>query len=198
MSTEPQDDLAYIRQVMEQTRRYTRLSGNHLIVWGLLVSIGLACDGYGVLSGTRLPLGEIWLALIALGWGYSFWNGRREARRAPVTGYAAHVVGRLWIACGAAMTTTFLVGGWTGAVDGAASGGLCALFIGLGVFMTGVLGGMAWFRNLAFGWWAGAIGMFVWHGTAAIWLSLALLIGLLVIPGIALNLQARRSGDAAR
>ncbi len=193
MSTDPREDLAYIRQVMEQTRRYTQLSGNYLIAWGVLVSIGLACNGVVEQTGTRLPLAAIWLGLIALGWGYSFWNNRREARRAPVSGYAAHVVSRLWIACGAAMTTAFLVGGWSGALAGAASGGLSALFIGIGVFMTGVLGGMAWFRNLAFGWWAGAIGMFLWHGTAALWLSLALLIALLVVPGIILNRQARQA-----
>lgn len=193
MSIDPHADLAYIRQVMEQTRRYTQLSGNHLIAWGLLVSLGLVCNGIVEQTGTQLPLSEIWLTLIALGWAYSFWNGRREARRGPVTGYAAHVVGRLWIACGVAMTTAFLVGGWSGAVDRAGSGGLCALFIGIGVFMTGVLGGMGWFRNLAFGWWAGAIAMFLWHGTDAVWISLALLVALLVIPGIVLNRQARQA-----
>jgi hypothetical protein len=54
-----------------------------------------------------------------------------------------------------------------------------------------VLNGMAWFRNLALGWWAGAVAMFVWHDAASVWISILLFAALLVAPGVALTLQAR-------
>jgi hypothetical protein len=175
---------------MEQTRRFTQVSGDHLIAWGLLVGLGLICDG-AVTLGAHLPLSGIWIGLIVVGWFYSFWQGRRAARRQPVAGYAARIISQLWIACGVAMTTAFVVGQWTGAVAGDSSPGLSALFIGIGVFMTGVLSGLNWFRNLAFGWWAGAVTLFIWHGSAALWILAGLFILLLSVPGLILNLQAR-------
>ncbi|HEY1772092.1 MAG TPA: hypothetical protein VGH91_02740 [Gammaproteobacteria bacterium] len=190
MIPDPHDDLAYIRQVMEQTRRFTQVSGNHLIAWGLLIGAGLVCDGVAS-SGTPLPLSGIWVGLIVLGWIYSLWQGQREARRTAVAGYATRLIGQLWIACGVAMTTAFVLGGWSGAVTGDSTPGLSALFIGIGVFMTGVLSGLNWFRNLALGWWAGAVMLFVWHGTVALWILAALFILLLSVPGLILNLQAR-------
>lgn len=198
MTPDPQDDLAYIRQVMEQTHRLTLMSGNYLIAWGVLISLGLACSGTVALTGAHLPLSAIWIGLVASGWACSFWLGRREARYLPVAGYATRLISWLWIACGAAMTTAFLIGGWTGAVPDTASGGLSALFIGIAVFMTGMLSGMHWFRNLAVGWWAGAVAMFIWHGQASIWLCAGLFIALLVVPGAVLNIQAQALRKSVR
>lgn len=189
MIPDPQDDLAYIRQVMEQTRRFTQVSGDHLIAWGLLIGLGLVCDA-AVKLGAPLPLTGIWIGLIAVGWAYSFWQGRRAARRQAVAGYAARLVSQLWIACGVAMTTAFLVGGWTGAVAGESTPGLSALFIGIGVLMTGSLSGLNWFRNLALGWWGGAVILFIWHGDTALWILAALFVLLLAVPGLVLNRQA--------
>jgi hypothetical protein len=190
MTPDPQDDLAYIRQIMEQTRRFTQVSGNHLIAWGLLSAVGLICDG-AVAAGMHLPLSGIWIGLIVLGWIFSLWQGRREARHTVVAGYATRLISQLWIACGVAMTTAFVLGGWTGVVSGDSTPGLSALFIGIGVFMTGVLSGLNWFRNLALGWWAGAAMLFVWHGSVALWILAVLFILLLSVPGLILNLQGR-------
>ena len=191
MRSDPQQDLAYIRQVMEQTRRFTVISGSYMIVWGLLISAGLGFDLWELHTGARIPDGDIWLGLIVAGWLLTFWLQRREARYEPVASYASRLIGQIWLACGVAMTVAFTVGAMTGAVPGSSDGGLMALFVGIGVFMTGVLTGMAWFRNLALGWLTASIAMFVWHGQAAMWISLGLLLGLFVVPGVILNLQAK-------
>jgi len=191
MAQDPQNDLAYIRQVMEQTRRFTMVSGNYFIVWGLIISVGLVCTNVIAMTSIRLPLIAIWIALITVGWVLSFWLGYRKVRYEPVTTYAVRLISSLWVACGIAMTTAFLMGPWVGAVPYFSIGGLSALFIGIGIFMTGILNGMHWFRNLAIGWWIGAVVMFVWHGLATLWISAGLLIVLMVIPGFILNKQAQ-------
>lgn len=134
----------------------------------------------------------MWIALIAAGWLFSLWLYRRESRYAPVAGYAKRMNGYIWLACGSAMTTAFILGGITGAVPDSAVGGLSALFLGIGTFMTGVLTDMKWFRNLSIGWWLGAVAMFIWSGTASVWISAVLMLLLFVAPGIVLNRQARQ------
>lgn len=187
MNANPQADLAYIRQVMEETRRFTVVSGTYMIVWGVLVSLGLGFDLFELDTGLRLPDGYVWGGLMAAGWAITIWLSRREARHEPVAGYASRLIGQIWIACGLAMTTAFTVGSATQALPPSADGGLMALFVGIGVFMTGILTDMRWFRNLAIGWWLGAIAMFVWHGSVAMWISLGLLLALFALPGVVLN-----------
>lgn len=191
MTNDPHSDLTFIRQVIEQTRRFTLVSGDYFILWGLLIGLGLVCTAIVVMNSMRVSIGGIWIAFIAFGWIYSFWLGRRKARYEPVASYAARLIGYLWIACGVAMTTAFLFGQWVGVVPYTSIGGLSALFTGIGVFMTGVLNGMNWFRNLAIVWWIGALAMFYWHGIASLRISAGLLLALFVIPGIILNRQAR-------
>lgn len=191
MRSDPQEDLAYIRQVMEQTRRFTLVSGSYMIVWGVLISLGLVCDLWQLQTGRRLPDGLIWLGLIAVGWAATFWLKRRESRYEPVASYAGRLIGLIWLACGVAMTTAFTIGTMTGAIPGSADGGLMALFCGIGVLMTGVLTDMRWFRNLALAWWLGAVAMLVWHGVPAMWISIVLLLGLFALPGVILNRQSR-------
>jgi hypothetical protein len=191
MTPDPQDDLAYIRQVMEQTRRFTLVSGSYFIVWGLLIILGLVSTGITLQTAIHLPLSGIWIGLMSLGWVCTFWLSRRESRYEPIASYATYLITCIWTACGVAMTTAFMLGQWVGVIPGPATGGLSALFIGIGVFMTGVLSGMQWLRNLSFGWWAGAVVMFIWHGPVSIWISTGLLLGLLVVPGLVLNRQAQ-------
>jgi hypothetical protein len=198
MTQDPENDLAYIRQVMEQTRQFTLVSGDYFIVWGVLISLGLICSSLVIVTSIGLPIIGLWITLIALGWVLSLWLGYRKARYEPVTSYAVRLISSLWVVCGIAMTTAFLLGPWAGAVPYISIGGLSALFIGIGIFMTGILNGMNWFRNLAIGWWIGALVMFVWHGFATLWISAGLLIVLMVIPGIILNQQARSIRKSAQ
>ncbi len=191
MVQDVQSDLAYIRQMMEQTRRYTAMRGNFLIAWGALLTIGFVATILVVSQQVRLPINTIWIVLVAVGWVYCVWYGRWTGRLEPTRSYTTRLTTSLWIACGAAMTTAFFVGPWSAAFRYTAVGGLMALFLGIAVFMTGMLGAMNWFRNLAFAWWLGAIAMFIWHGQASLWISAGLSLALLLVPGVVLNLQAR-------
>ena len=191
MQPDPQQDLAYIRQLMEQTRRFTVVSGSYMIVWGVLISLGLITELWELQTGVRFQDGYVWLVLISLGWIGTFWLQRREARYEPVASYAARLIAQIWLVCGVAMTTAFTLGPLTGALPGSADGALMALFVGIGVFMTGVLTDLRWFRNSAAGWWLGAVAMLFWHGIAALCISIVLLLALLALPGYVLNLQAK-------
>lgn len=192
MTHDPQQDLAYIRQVMEQTRRYTLIKGDYFIVWGLLICLWLSSNAIALLMHRSLPVFELLALVIIVGWAHTLWANRQATRYEPVAGYAGRMVGLTWAACGICMMLVIFVGIPFGGVNPASLGGIMAVFMGLGVFMTGVLSGMTWFRNLGLGWWAGAVALFTVHGIVGLWIGPVLLLVLFMAPGVVLNLQARR------
>lgn len=198
-TTDAKDDLAYIRGVMHQTQRFTIMSGDHFILWGVLIGTGLLCNWWLAGSTHENWLGPVWL-VISLGGGFvSFWLGRREYRRAPVASWAGRLIGNVWLACGMGYVLLLLLGIAGGVVPAYASAGIAAAITGIGVYLTGVLANLGWFRNTAWLWWLAGAAMIVKPGAYTLPLFVGLLLLLYVVPGIILSRQYRRSlrGDAA-
>lgn len=193
MTTEnARNDLAYIREVMSQTRRFTAMSGNQLILWGLL--IGLGCLSIWLLVGGPHAgvLGPIWLTIGIGGGLFSAWLGRYEQRRAGLASWAGRLVGNVWLACGMGYVLLLFVGPMFGPLPHETGTGLAAAITGIGIFLTGTLSGIGWLRNTAWIWWLAAGFMLVRPGLYTLPLFCLLLLFLYVVPGILLSLRHRR------
>lgn len=194
MSTHAQEDLAYIRELMAETRRAASVSGGYFIVWGLVVGAGLFATWLQVVGVLPYAPFVTWIPCIALGMLGNYFLVRRDMRQ-PVQSHAGRLIGMVWMGLGITQLIFFFVGLGVGALPGTFLPAIFASLIATGIFLTGVLAGLGWLRNLAFGWWSGSLVMFVWPGEYAILLMGALLLVLYVLPGVALTRMNRQRPD---
>lgn len=190
----PIDDLAYIRKIMEETRKTVVLNGTGFIVWGLLLLLGLL--GNWVLATADEPgwsIYSLWGAVVVVGWTFSLLHFRHKGKARRASNPAGRLMGGVWLSCSIAMVLMVFVGIPAGIVAPEATAGLCAAVVGIGVFLSGTLMGTPWVRNLAFGWWIGSAAAFIFRGALPILIFASLIVVLYLIPGIILNLQLRRS-----
>lgn len=192
-----QQDLAFIRELMQSARRATYLSGAFFILWSLLAGIGLL--GTWLIAGRRLTLpfdsgiGVFWLWLLvdAVGLIGTVFIIRRNSR-AAVANPAGRLIGLSWFSVAVGLLTMAFVGVGSGHISGEVMCGVSTLFIGIGVFNSGLLAGMKWLRNLAFGWWLGGALMLASPGLWNLWFMALLLFLLYLIPGVALTRKVQR------
>ncbi|HET6630950.1 MAG TPA: hypothetical protein VFG91_14350 [Woeseiaceae bacterium] len=189
-------DLAYIRRLLEDTRHVTCVSGGYFVVWGVATLLGLLMT-WGWLAGnwTLAPL-VAWSGCFVLGAAATFLLVRRESR-APARRFGGTLIGAVWLSMSIAMLIILFIGVGSGNLDGRNMSALASTLVGGAVFMTGTLAGMAWLRNLAFAWWAGASVMFAWPGGYVLPLTGLMVLALYVVPGLFLIRMRRRQNVAA-
>lgn len=193
MNSKAAQDLAFIREIMDESRSFATVGGNHFIIWGGVLAIALFGTwllSQGVRGLQALPL---WLGCVALGWLLTAVLARRTRTRALTIHHSAGQIRGAWIALGIAMTLTFFLGTLRGSIALAAIPGLSAAFTGTGIYINGVLARISWLRNLALIWWICAAAMLWWTGSHNYLLLALLMLALYVAPGIALNRMAARA-----
>jgi hypothetical protein len=181
-----QEDLAYIRRVLDATRDATRLSGSHYLLWGTLIGAGLLLTW--LLLERWLPwppaaIAWVWGVLTVLGWVGSGWLLRREHVRAPAIGHAARQMGLVWAGFGITAPLLYFAGSVFGPVPPQALSGLMALCMGLAVWAVGLIAGIGWFRNLALAWWLGGALLLAWPGQHGVLVLAAMMLLLFALPG---------------
>lgn len=187
-------DLAYIRHMMEDARYATSVGGGFFIAWGIAIGLGLLATWAHLAGHWEVPNFAAWTMCIALGGIATFFLVRREQRAATP---ASRLVGMVWLSMGVSLLIIFFIGVGSGNLAPVHMPALSSTLAGGAVFLTGVLAGLAWLRNLAFAWWAGAVVMFAWPGMYVLLLMGVMLLVLYVVPGIVLIRRDRNAGSAA-
>lgn len=191
-----QQDLAFIRELMQSARRATYLSGAFFILWALVMGLGLLGTWLVVGRKPVLPFDSgtgvfwLWIVLDVIGVIGTVFIIRRNSRRA-VANPAGRLIGLSWFSIAVGLLIMGIVGVGSGNISGDVMCAMSTLFIGIGVFNAGLLAGMKWLRNLAFGWWLGGSLMLASPGLWNLWFTALLLFLLYLIPGIALLRRAQ-------
>ncbi|MGD8176337.1 hypothetical protein [Marinimicrobium sp. ARAG 43.8] len=194
MSDNVREDLTYIRELMAGTRRAASISGGYFIVWGVATGVGLVLTWLQVVGVLPYRPMMTWVPCIAFGMIGNLLLIRRDIRR-PVQSYAGRLVGMVWVAVGVTQLIYFFAGLGTHTLPGQVLPAVFSALIGTGLFLTGVLAGLGWLRNLALGWWLGSLVMFLWPGEYAILLMGVLLLLCYVLPGVVLIRMQHRRDD---
>ncbi len=157
-------EINMIKQIMDDSRKIVVDDGKGYIIWGILIVIGLLGTYFLILEKLSNYIGWVWLGSIGLGWIYTLLKHFRKTYRKRVQTFAGKILGAVWLSCGIAMTMIGFVGTGTGAIGAYSISPMMSVILGVAYFVSGIVYGQPWIKNLAYGWWAGAIATFILTG----------------------------------
>jgi hypothetical protein len=153
-----QQELAFIRKVILDSRRVAVDNGLDYIVWGLLVSLGMFAtillERLNVRGTAYLVL---WIAVMGGGWVFSLVRHLRERSIERVRTMAGTIINTLWLACGIVIMILIFIGG---PLMKAGPSPAIAAVLGIGFLVSGVLLDFVYFKVSAVCWWLGSAAMF--------------------------------------
>lgn len=181
-----QEELAFIKKVMSDSRQILVDDGKGLIFWGILVTIGLIMTYLAALGKLMVLKGWLWPGLIAIGWIYTIVMEIRHERKRKTKTFAGKILGSLWFSVGISATILGFVGTYTGAYHGVHISPLISVVLGIGYLLTGLLYGKKWLSLLSIGWWGGAIIMLFMQNVESLLIMISMMIFLQIVPGFIL------------
>ncbi|MFI5264963.1 MAG: hypothetical protein ACHQM6_10650 [Candidatus Kapaibacterium sp.] len=190
-----QEELAYIRKIIIESRASFVEDGKPYVMWGLLVSLGMTLTYISALTQTELYVGYFWIGLVLLGWGSTIYYIRQSKKKEHRTkSFIDRIQGAIWGACGNATgLSVLLVMLFSGRVVGDVPPVhqyyilfITSMFLGIAYFLSGIANDLNWLRNIGYAWWAGAVVMFIWPSVHMLGLYALMIFVFQVIPGIIL------------
>ncbi|MEP7235474.1 MAG: hypothetical protein ABI778_09285 [Ignavibacteriota bacterium] len=197
-----QEELAFIRKVMEDSRSSYVDDGKPKIVWGAIVAAAMLYTYMQALADSDLYVSWVWIGLSVLGWAYIFWNKSKRETDSKSRTYTGKIIGAIWGGCGAAVALVVMLTMVELALEHhpiihpVALCPLTALIIGIAYFLDGTVRVVPWVRNLALAWWVGAIAMFYWPSVHVLLLYSVMVIAFQFVPGVVLLRKSQRSTQA--
>jgi hypothetical protein len=179
-------EISMIKQIMDDSKKIVVDDGKGYIIWGVLIVIGLLGTYFLILSKLYNYIGWLWIVSIGAGWIYTILVNAFKDHKKKARTFAGKILGALWFSCGISMTLLGFVGTGTGSYGAYTISPLMAVVLGVAYFVTGVIYGLPWVRNLSIGWWIGAVVTFIWTGMYSLLVFAAMMIVLQIIPGIIL------------
>jgi hypothetical protein len=190
----PAEELAFIRKVMQDSRRTAVDNGMNYMFWGVWTALSAIVSYCS--SQFHWHLGwYLWGTVIPIGWVVSWLLIRQSRQRTGATSLAGNILVAVWAGCGIASTLVGFVGGMT--VLGNGITGVIAMISGTGFYISGVLYGSAWLRYYAaIGWWSTGVLMFLFPGIHVMVMLASAMMLFQLIPGIVLYRQWRHEQAA--
>jgi len=185
-------ELAFIKKVMEDSRRIICDDGKSFIFWGFLISFGLLVTYLKIAGNWSISLGWFWPALILAGWIVTIISEIMSKKKRSSKTFTAKILASVWISCGVAMTILGFIGSITNAYNGVFIGPIISVVLGVGYMISGVIYGKRWVSIISIGWWLGALLMFYLQNLETLLIMTGMMIFLQTIPGIILYKESKR------
>ncbi len=187
--TNPTDQLAFIKSVMDDSQKVLADNGTGFILWGFLIMVaGVASLILEYLNLIYL-IGWSYIVCVALGWLYMFTVDKKAHKHNIGNPLTKKIINSIWIAVLLAMTMLGFIGTLTETVDVNHISAVLFTTLGIAYYVQGVITGKSWVRNLGFGWWIGACILYFISGIWAGILTAVMMIGLQIIPGFIFRRQ---------
>ncbi len=194
---DPQNELAFIRKMMEESQQSLCNNWRPSIGWGTVVALGLGLTYASI--GWEVPNVAYSIGWIGISLGaflYTFLSARKLKRSAAPRTFAGRMQGAVWAGAGIAIATltimVFLVPWLGGAhIPAIYICPISALILGAACFASGTINGMSWLRYVAVGWWIGGAAMFYVNSIEVLLVEALLLMALQVVPGVMMQRSDR-------
>ena len=187
-----QEDLAVIKQIMEESRQRFYNVGIHLVVWGGIVILALLLTFYSQSIKYLFPEYWIWLVGFGIGWMFEYWQSKRYDTYTNLHNKLNRISSMLWLSILITMMIYGIFGGGSGHIVQGASAVIAGL-LAIGYFVTGEMIEMKWIKYLGYGWWIGTIILFLSPNDIDILIMALLMMFLQFIPGIILLVKGPKN-----
>jgi len=187
-----QEDLAIIRQIMEESRQKVTNIGLNLVIWGGIVIFCLLLTYYSMTRQTIFNEAYIWGLGFSLGWLFELGLYIKQKNRRHKGTFSGDILGRLWLTILLSMMIIGIFGELTGALKHGSGSGVIAILLAIGYIVTGTIMNSKFVKLLGIGWWGGAILIFYSTPTKSLLIWAALMTAFQFLPGIFLLLRDRQ------
>ena len=185
-SISAQEELSFIKKVIEDSKKILIIDGKDFIIWGIIAALGLLITYLAIIMKRYMLIDWTWFILIGLGWLYSFFTNFRRNKNQKTKTFAGKIMGAIWFSMGIAATILGFIGGGSGAISGIfISPSICTV-VGVAYFLSGIVYGSRWMTSLSIGWWLGAVYMFIFPGIYSLLIMAFMMLIFQIIPGIVL------------
>lgn len=192
----PQDELLYIKKVIEDSKRSYVEDGRDYILWGVIVTVGLIATYFSILARQFHYTQITWIVLGGFGWAFSFYSHRRGGKRHKARTFAGRVVTSVWIAVGLTLTVFLMVGLLFRVYPDYMISPLAAIINGIGFFITGAVISNNWIRGLSFCWWGGALYMLFFPSLEMILVLAGMMLFFQTLPGVIIYFRWKKEAAA--
>ncbi len=193
-----QEEIAFIKKVMQDSRKVILADGIEFIYWGIIVTICLLYTffTYYTLNFNAKDPGRsvfmFWFIFMFIGGIGSSIFLKKRYKSERIKSLAGTILGKIWLANGIGMMLVAFIGGSFGAIHGVFISPLMCSFLGSSYFISGFIYGKKWISNLAFLWWLGAVIMFIFPGLYTVLMMAMMMILLQITPGIILYRNSKK------
>ncbi|MXX36257.1 MAG: hypothetical protein F4107_02295 [Gemmatimonadetes bacterium] len=187
----PEEDLAFIRRVMQGAREVEVDHSGHLILWGFLQAAA-ASLAYLVRQGAfYVSINVIWAVAVGIGFAGSWLLARRLRKSAPVNSLVNRVLAAIWVGCGLSLSLVGFLGAGTGSMPSPVAPGAKSVIIGCAFFASAPLFSRTAYWALAGAWWilGGALLVRPSLGSNLVFVCAPILF--MLVPGLVLRTSRR-------
>jgi len=189
------DDIQFIQEMIERTRKITAGSWMFFLVWGIVAILGVAGMYVLVIFEKYSWIRLNWFVFVSIGVVFSIVYGKKIERLKGARTYAYIITGHLCFACGMA----FCLVGFVFPILNLHSYGLIAVLIsviaGILVFTMGGIYEWNLLKWCGVIWWLGALGMVFIHENYRALLFVPLMIIGYIMPALVLRSMYRKERD---
>lgn len=187
--TNAQEQLAFIKSIMDDSQKVVADSGSGFIVWGILILLAGTISIFLEYSGLDHLIGWLYAVIVGIGWGYMVLIYPKIEKFEIGNSLTKKIIDSIWKAVLISMTILGFVGAASGTIDPERITAVIYTALGTAYYLQGVITGKTWVRNLGFGWWLGSGALYFITGLPAGILSAGMMVGLQIVPGIIFNRQ---------
>lgn len=178
------EDLALIKRVIEESRKFTFENGKYYLLWGILVSLSIFIDYSKVLSSNiGLSGWWFWIVIVGIGWVISIFFAIREPAKPISWPIGAKLIALVWASCGVASSIIGFIAPFTGALQLWAICPVIAAIMGSAFTISSLIYRLKWVTLVGIGWWIGSLCMFFMRDMNTLPMFGVMMIVLQVIPG---------------
>ncbi len=191
-----QEDVQYIKRMIENNRRTIIDNGLNYLITGILVAIGVIISSLPGISTNKGTVTLVWFSIIAViiisNLTIQYRIGKSKIKRTFIT----NIYESVWIVCGFSVTVITILYFITWKISLPDFFLIIATILGIGYYLTGVINELSFMKVLAFGWWIGGILSILWgyigQEDLLPLLFSCLIIPLEIIPGIIIYKKWKR------